>query len=218
MVNDRLKKRKIRERKRNKRHERSLFLIVCEGKKTEPSYFKDFKLATRKVVDITIDGIGRNTSSLIEETEKIKENLEHKNGIEFDQVWCVFDRDTFSPNLFNSAISMAKKRKFKVAYSNEAFEIWYLLHFNLYTSAIDRRSLGKKLSQLIKREFGHKYMKNDDRMYEYLKSRQQQAIDNAISLLEHHKETSCINPEKNNPSTTVHLLVMELNKYMTKED
>lgn len=214
MRKNRLHKRKLEKRLRNKRLEKPLFLIVCEGEETEPNYFEGFKLSTREVTKITIDGIGMNTDSLIKETEKIKNNLEDKKDIEFDQVWCVFDRDSFSPNNFNKAIAMAKKRKFKVAYSNEAFEIWYLLHFQLCVTGLSRKLLEKKLSSLIKSEFGHKYKKNDERMYEYLKTKQKQAIQNATSLIKHYKETSCLNPEKNNPSTTVHELVIELNNYI----
>ena len=48
-------------------------------------------------------------------------------------------------------------------------------------------------------------------MYERLLDIQQNALKNAERLLKIHKP---INPEKNNPSTTVHKLVNELNNFI----
>jgi hypothetical protein len=214
MVKDRLKKRRLEKRSRNRRYEKPLILIVCEGEKTEPNYFKGFRLATKDVVDINISGIGKNTVSLIKETERIKKDLEKKNDIKYNQIWCVFDRDSFSANNFNNAIEMANAKRFNVAYSNEAFEIWYLLHFQFFITGFDRKLLVKKLNTLLNSEFGYKYKKNDERMYELLKEKQEIAIENSKKLIAHHKEVSCLNPEKNNPSTTVYELVLELNKYI----
>ncbi|TWJ56183.1 hypothetical protein CHCC5023_1520 [Bacillus paralicheniformis] len=47
-------------------------------------------------------------------------------------------------------------------------------------------------------------------MYNLLKSKQSTAIKNAKRLLESYTSQ---NPENNKPSTTVHLLVEELNKF-----
>jgi len=48
----------------------------------------------------------------------------------FDEVWCVFDKDDFPDQDFNQAIVLASAKGFRVAYSNQAFEYWLLLHFN----------------------------------------------------------------------------------------
>jgi hypothetical protein len=47
----------------------------------------------------------------------------------YDQVWCVFDKDQFPANDFNNAITIAAANNFGVAYSNQAFEYWLILHF-----------------------------------------------------------------------------------------
>lgn len=106
------------ERKIETRELRERFLIVCEGGKTEPNYFKSFRVP-KNVIDIY--GLGANTTSLVEEAIKLK----NKDG-GYDQVWCVFDRDSFPKQNFNAAISSAKAQGIQVAYSNEAFELWYL--------------------------------------------------------------------------------------------
>jgi len=44
---------------------RRWFLIVCEGEKTEPNYFRKFPVDT-KVIKLDIQGEGKNTKSLVE--------------------------------------------------------------------------------------------------------------------------------------------------------
>ena len=153
------------------------------------------------VIDLDIRGIGANTSSLVQEAI----NLRNKET--YDQVWCVFDRDSFPADNFNSALALAAANDISVAYSNEAFELWYLLHFHYYQTGITRASYIEKLSKLLQ----FKYEKNSEHMYDLLESKQPTAIRNAEKLL---KEYSEFTPEKNNPSTTVHLLIKELNRFV----
>jgi hypothetical protein len=46
------------------------FLIVCEGEKTEPNYFKSFRVP-KDVIDIY--GLGANTISLVKEAIKLRD-------------------------------------------------------------------------------------------------------------------------------------------------
>lgn len=105
---------------------------------------------------------------------------------------------------------MARARGFEVAYSNEAFELWYILHFEYLQSGISRNEYKKKLTKYL----DVKYKKNDLTMYERLLSKQSKAVQNAKSLLMYYGADH--NPEKDNPSTTVHLLVQQLNQYSRK--
>lgn len=89
-------------------------LIVAEGENTEPSYFKQFRIPG---VNIFPYGTGRNTLSLVDEVEPIKQKMEKKHG-KFDEVWCVFDKDSCSPQNFDNAIKSAESKGYKVAYSN----------------------------------------------------------------------------------------------------
>ncbi|MEM6502673.1 MAG: RloB family protein [Cyanobacteria bacterium P01_C01_bin.89] len=185
-------------RKVDTRKIRQRFLIVCEGTKTEPNYFRSFRLPG---LVIDIEGLGFSPSRLVEETKELK------NKDEYDQVWCVFDRDSFPERDFNDAIREASKEGFNVAYSNEAFEIWYILHFEYLDTGISRRDYKKRLTKLLKSE----YKKNSDSMYIELLDKQEDAIRNAIKLLE---KSDSSNPARNNPSTTVHLLVQKLNEFI----
>ncbi|UCH94027.1 MAG: RloB domain-containing protein, partial [Candidatus Aminicenantes bacterium] len=153
-------KRKNKSLKRKSRNRGKLpesFLIVCEGGKTEPNYFKAFKLSSAA---IRVEGLGMNTLSLVQVTLKIIERAK-KDGILYDQVWCVFDRNHFPIQNFNNAIDLANKKNIKVAYSNEAFELWYLLHFHYYNSGVSRNQYFAMLSKLLNAP----YKKNDTTMY-----------------------------------------------------
>ena len=65
-----------KKRKENIREKLVRFLIVCEGKKTEPHYFEalinNFISAVREV---TIEGEGRATVALVDRTQEIKVEL-----------------------------------------------------------------------------------------------------------------------------------------------
>lgn len=185
------------ERSLNIREQRQRFLIVCEGEKTEPNYFRRFR--TPKVV-IEVQGLGCDPIQLV------RRALELRREDDYDQVWCVFDRDTWPASNFNEAISLAKQNKVSVAYSNEAFEMWYLLHFHYFDTALSRHDYGPRLSDLLE----HPYTKNSGAMYDELLPRQPEALRNAERLLAQYQPP---NPAADNPSTTVHLLVNELNRF-----
>ncbi len=184
-------------RKKDFRPLRITFLIVCEGERTEPHYFESFRVPK----DVCrVIGVGMNTVSLVEKTIALKEDGD------YGAVWCVFDRDSFPSQNFNNAILLAEHHNIDVAYSNEAFEIWYLLHFHYHDAATGREQYKGMLTQ----RFGIPYKKNDKSVYERLLSRQEDAIKNAERLLDSYPNHSPVN---DNPSTTVHKLVQELNKY-----
>jgi len=184
-------------RKDNTREIRPRFLIVCEGEKTEPNYFKGFRVP-KLVIDIK--GLGENPSNLVQSAQHFKDQEE------YDQVWCVFDRDDWTEEDFNNAIHSARSHNFKVAYSNEAFELWYVLHFEFLNTGIPRSAYLAKLTSLL----GQKYQKNSLTIYDELSEKQLFAINNAKRLIQMYEPQ---NPVKDNPSTTVHLLVQELNKF-----
>ncbi len=189
-------KKKSLERLVDTRNLRQRFLIVCEGEKTEPFYFKKFRVPK----DIVVKGIGFNTISLVRETIRLKQEGD------YDQVWAVFDKNSFTAENFNNALSLARQNGIKTAYSNEAFELWYLLHFDYHNSAITRDTYKSRLS----RRLGFTYRKNNPNMYDLLEDKQEDAIRNATRLLQGYGNQH--KPAYDNPSTTVHLLIQALNQ------
>ncbi len=135
---DLFKKRKLRalilrQRRELIRSEKKNILIVCEGE-TERLYFDSFPLKSANLKTIST---GSNTKTLIKYAKKESEDA-IKRDESYDQVWCVFDRDSFSKEQFNTAIQMAESSGFQVAWSNEAFELWYVLHFEYLNTGITR--------------------------------------------------------------------------------
>lgn len=185
---------------------RQRFLIVCEGEKTEPNYFEGFRVPKDVVVDIE-PGAGTHISVVREAISRKK-----AAGDDYDQIWCVFDRDKDGANPsnaqnFNEAIRLAAANDIKVAYTNDAFELWYLLHFNYHDTAIHRHDYNTKLSALL----GGDYKKNDPDMFGKLENKMDIAAHNAKKLLSQYVPAS---PERDDPSTTVHLLVEQLRLYL----
>lgn len=193
-------------RRQGVREIKQSFLIVCEGEKTEPDYFKAFRMTAATVKAV---GQAMNTMTLVNKAISIREADRQKKRV-YDQCWVVFDKDDFPANDFNQAIKLAEKNGFHVAYSNQAFEYWFLLHYNLYTGPIHRNQYKDMLTKLT----GLLYNKTEGfgaTMYNLLLTRQQQAIKNADAVL---AQISHGNPAEEESSTTVHKLVVELNKFL----
>jgi len=188
--------------RREKTRKLRRILIVCEGEKTEPNYFKKFPTNPEVYDPPDIRGTGYNTVSLIKEAIRIKnEAIEKKEP--YIEVWCVFDKDDFPIESFEKAINLAKENKIECAYSIEAFELWYLLHFNYIVSALSRKQYTEKLSELLKRP----YKKNDKEIYALLKDKQSRAIQNARKLF---YQQNSLPLKDQNPVTTVFKLVERL--------
>lgn len=200
------------ERKRKRKKVLPYILIVCEGARTEPNYFEWYKENCKQEINVDICGEGKNTVSLVREAIAIKKKIEKEKQIIFDQVWCVFDRDSFEISTYNQAFELAHKNNIKVAYSNECFEVWYLLHFQYFDNEMPRGLVFNKLDNLMKKEYGIAYKKNTHNICELLLGKQLTAIKNAKKL-----ESKCSNigiVHHQNPSTSVYKLVEELNNYI----
>jgi hypothetical protein len=189
------------------------FLIVCEGQ-TEEIYFKSFPISTATV---TAKGTGKTKMTLVKHAEQLaKED-------NYDEIWCVFDMDINyadqenQRNDFNSAIQQCQEtKKFKVAYSNDCFELWFYLHFN-YTDQQHHRSFYyQKLREFWSINYEDKGKELDfcKTIYHKLQESncsQEEAIKRAEKL---HQIQNDKLPCDQNPITTVYELVKELNKYL----
>ena len=198
-------------KKRKNRELKVYFLIVCEGEKTEPNYFNSFpKKVERVVYDIECEGKGYNTMKVVEKAIELRD----KSSQKYDRVWAVFDRDSFSAKNFNAAISKAKSNGINCAWSNEAFELWYLLHFQYRNTEMNRNEYKKAIENAVneqkkatKKPF--EYAKNATDMYVVLQQygSQEQAILRAKKLLQQFEGQQYADY---NPATTVQNLVEEL--------
>ncbi len=188
------------------------FLIVCEGERTEPNYFKELvKDKYSEVRAEEIVGEGRSTCALVKKTDEIKVMLEQQRQLKFDRVWVVFDKDDFED--FNEAITLAEKKGYNAAWTNEAFELWYLLHFVYLDAAISRADYISKLENEIRKFEGHenfRYKKNNPGMYGLLQQigNESQAKAWSAKLRKFFGHTQDYKSHK--PCTHVDILVDEL--------
>lgn len=218
------KRREIRkQRKRETRIPKAnSYLIITEGKKTEPLYFRGIvdeilrhiggNVDLYEIPRIDVSGVGRGTNCLIEKTDEIV----NKAKVIYQNIWVVFDKDDFED--FDEAIQQAEERGYHVAWSNQCFEYWLYLHFNYSDAALHRKEWIKKLEDLFKiNQLGDgTYKKNDAKLYELLSSNNgvEKAIRNAKSRMEFF-DCNDRKPSQFDPGTTVYLLVDELKKYLS---
>lgn len=200
------------ERNAPEKIEKERILIVCEGKNTEPSYFNLFRLTSATIRAV---GDGTNTISLVQEARRLAEKED------YDQVWCVFDKDDFPNENFNNAIYMAQGFDFKVAYSNQAFEYWLILHFEDHQGgAMNRKDYCEKLNLYLS-AFNVKYDCNGKMITQEIfdiltstapneKTYQQIAIERAKRNM---KNFDNANPALEESSTLVFKLVEELERF-----
>ena len=69
-------------------------LIVCEGEKTEPNYFRElcahYRLSTANI-EVT-QGEGNDPVSVVQTAKRLQKS-ETRQGERYDRIYCVFDRD-----------------------------------------------------------------------------------------------------------------------------
>lgn len=217
---------KRREQRKQRKHEfknpkANSFLIVTEGERTEPLYFKGLQKLIKEKIGGTVDvvevpiidvfGEGSSTGKLIEITERIVKDAK----IIYQNVWVVFDKDDFED--FDEAINEGIKRGYKIAWSNQSFEYWLYMHFNYSDAALHRREWNKKLDELFSEySLGEGYYKkNYEDIYNIVDSYGgvNTAIKNAKRRMADFDEKNDL-PSKYDPGTKVHELVIELKKYL----
>ncbi len=198
-------KRKYGNRRKQKR-ERSLrkILIMCEDEKSSRLYLSSFPYDRNKVA-VECLGMGMNTDSLVEAAIERKGQAK-KRKEPYAEIWVVFDRDDHPNPNWKRAFDLAYGNDIKACWSNECFEIWYLLHFSYRITPIGRTELIEEISNLL----GGGYEKSDEDTFQKLQNRLPTALENARRLA---AENGPSNTARNiNPSTLVHELVETLLK------
>lgn len=123
----------------NRNHDiRFRFYLFCEDENTEPDYFKLFETENTNIILLRNQKSGceniNNAITFCKQNGLLKNNVIQK---EFD-VWCIYDRDSNENDYrleaikdtdFESAVDLATQKNINVAWSNDVFELWFLLHF-----------------------------------------------------------------------------------------
>lgn len=214
----------VEERPIRYRKYRYLFLIVCEDEKTEPSYFGQFqKQIPEDSIFLKTIGTGRDAKGVIEKTLEEREILQTQAKREVDVTWAVFDVDDANTNTakalrFQDAFTLGKENKIEIAYSNEVFELWLLLHIISLDSQkpLSRAEIYTLLQDNIRKisafsNFDYQHGKSDILEIVNIIGNQEDAINRADLLIQHHGNREPLNA---NPSTTVYLLVKDLKSWI----
>lgn len=172
----------MKNRKKHYRVENKYILIICEGKRTEPSYFNGIKKDNESAgLNIKIMKRPKNSGlELVNKAIELKEEAE-KDRNEYDSVWVVLDKDSYTQ--FEETFSIAGKNNIKIAFSSVSFELWYLLHYK-YTTRPWRNS--SEVEKELRKEYPE-YDKTKSDTYSELKDKTPEAIERAESLRKHNQ-------------------------------
>lgn len=224
-------------------------IIFCEDTVSESLYFKHFETKEFKVncIESQKDKIQNVLNAIVycKDTGVIKFN----DGIDCiedgTQVWCVFDRDkednptriAFGNASYDASIILAKSKGIKLAYSNDAFELWVLLHFEeVHFDNTDRQYYYDRLTTIfnqlpnpnsrLQRVLAHgsygykKDLKSKKNFFEIVLPEIIENTSMAIKrakALEAHFNILVLQEHEKEPYTLVHHLVEELIRLGKKE-
>lgn len=195
-------------RKRGKpREPYDVVLIVCEGAKTEPAYFKALKNELR-LSSANIDICGRECGSApISVVDFALQK--HRERVGYNRIFCVFDKDQHET--YQSALDKirASYRKIKIEAitSVPCFEFWILLHFEDAARPYEAMGNSSICDQVVHdlRRYIPEYEKGMNDIFKLT----YQYADEAIRRAE-LRERRCSEDGTDNPSTKVHRLIKYL--------
>lgn len=198
------------QRRASRRDPYKKILIVCEGEKTEPKYFEDIREYYRlNTVNVEVRGDCGSDPMSVVNFAKQRFREEKDAGDPFEQVYCVFDKDSHST--YAQALTVLESSTPRSVYfainSVPCFEYWLLLHF-VYTTrpyiALPGSSSGNQVLMELK-NYIPDYKKGSRKIFTDLISQLEQAKRfSERALQESHRN------QTDNPSTHVHTLVQIL--------
>ncbi|MBA4261036.1 MAG: hypothetical protein C0443_03170 [Comamonadaceae bacterium] len=153
------------ERKLARRASYDRILIVSEGSKTEPNYFKEIRAAYRlhtANVEVQPSELGTEPIQVVQYAKELFENGDRHKQVQsraFEQVYAVFDRDdhrSYFDALKQADALDGKLRndnkqpvRFRAIASIPSFELWLLLHYEDIQAPIHRDEVMARLKQHI---------------------------------------------------------------------
>jgi len=157
------RQRKQLERKLNRRASYDRILIVSEGSKTEPNYFREIRAANRlhtANVEVQPSELGTASIQVVQYARDLFEKGDRHKHIQpraFEQVYAVFDRDDHASyfDALNLAASLDGKLRndnkqpviFKAIASVPSFDLWLLLHYEDIQAPLHRDEVIQRLKQ-----------------------------------------------------------------------
>ena len=159
------RQRKQLERKQGRRASYDRILIVSEGSKTEPNYFREIRAAYRlhtANVEVQPSALGTAPIQVVQYAKDLFEQGDRQKNIQpraFEQVYAVFDRDDHDSyfDALRAAKSLDRKLKndakqlirFQAIASVPSFELWLLLHYEDVRAPLHRDEVMRRLRGYI---------------------------------------------------------------------
>jgi len=136
----------------NKYQARSKFYILTNGEQTEKNYFELLR-TKHSIYDVKVEFVNSDPLRLVE--------YAIRNFKDANQVWCVFDIDnSYKDSRLVSALKKAEENGIKIAYSNLAFEVWLISHFERCEKELQIKDYPSILNSYLENK-GATYSKND---------------------------------------------------------
>lgn len=197
-------------RRQEKRRPYDVFLLVCEGKKTERTYFNRFRTRGNNLRILTPDTKSTDPQNLVE-FAIVQKNVLGLDVDSGDRAWCLFDVDENSKKGIQKAVEKAEANGIVAIVSNPCFEVWFLLHHTECNASLTSREIMEQLKSFIP-----DYEKSYD-VFDLLTCNQHLAIQRARKLMDSHiKEGLKEFDVESNPSTNVHSVVTSILNHKKK--
>ncbi len=153
------------ERKQGRRASYDRILIVSEGSRTEPNYFREIRSAFRlhtANVEVRPSELGTAPIQVVQYAKELFENGDRHKNIQqraFEQIYAVFDRDDHGS--YHDALALSEQLNgklrndarqpvvFQAIASVPSFELWLLLHYEDIQIPLHRDEVMSRLKRHI---------------------------------------------------------------------
>lgn len=139
---------------------RDEFLILTNGKRTEKNYFEAVRSNYKSIFKISVKFMNDDPVALVDHAIGMKNAR--------NRVWCVFDKDEFPTDSVEPAIKTAKENGIGIAFSNIAFEVWLIDHFEKCHTEKTAEKLIADFDRILRAKgYTKGYAKEDKQMSNY---------------------------------------------------
>ena len=190
----------MRTRERGSLALRKTILIYCEGE-TERIYFEQMRILKRsKMVSVKIKNVKRSAIKLAQHAYR------DSSYQPFDEVWIVFDKDDLTEKQLEEVNAFCTQNHIHIAYTNEAFELWLLLHFEQIdvNQVYPRALLNEKMEEYLGIT---RYIRNkaNAEVIAPIALRHEVAMKNCIDMMQLRNSNS-----RDNPYCNVHEMIRDV--------
>ena len=183
------------------------YIIVTDGKETEPNFFNGIKNQINDDIKnkVVIKVKTKHTKDLI---DFILEELNKSPN--YAEPWIVFDKDEVMN--FDELIYKTKNKDINVAWSNPCIEILFLAYFGKNPTVSNQKECISRLEEIYKKETNIKYEKNEKKIYEILNEYgdERRAIEIMDRKYKEYVENTNIKPSKMNGVSIVYNLIKKI--------